>query len=336
MALVPRVGIVLFFILFLQEIWAERIHNTLNMPQLLLPYAASGSDPVNFTLKAVDGCYSWSSNRPDVVTVEPLYLDFDDENAKPYGKQCSRSAIVTVQRRQSEKQMAEVIAEEEVTGLLLECDVFVAKIERIDITSTSRELFLGEAPTVLEVQAFDAEDNMFSTLGALAFTWDLITVDGPSSVSANSIIRIMSFEDSTYETTPEIYGLEARSLRGSEVIIEPINTGTAKVRAKLRESIFEDVKPSTVKLVVLDKVLLRPAYDMYIMINTCVKYTVVRLRQGQATVLQMPSPQFQFKLMDNEAGYLDVQKSSVTGIKEGVTKIVLVDKSILLQKKHYL
>ncbi|EDO28443.1 predicted protein, partial [Nematostella vectensis] len=169
------------------------------------------------------------------------------------------------------------------TGLLLECDVFVAKIERIDITSTSRELFLGEAPTVLEVQAFDAEDNMFSTLGALAFTWDLITVDGPSSVSANSIIRIMSFEDSTYETTPEIYGLEARSLRGSEVIIEPINTGTAKVRAKLRESIFEDVKPSTVKLVVLDKVLLRPAYDMYIMINTCVKYTVVRLRQGQAT-----------------------------------------------------
>jgi nuclear pore complex protein Nup210 len=44
-----------------------------------------------------------------------------------------------------------------VTGILLECDVFVTKIEKIEVISTSRELFLGEAPTVLEVQAFDAE-----------------------------------------------------------------------------------------------------------------------------------------------------------------------------------
>lgn len=42
--------------------------------------------------------------------------------------------------------------------------MFVGKIEKIEVISTSRELFLGEAPTVLEVQAFDAEGIMYNDL----------------------------------------------------------------------------------------------------------------------------------------------------------------------------
>ena len=44
-----------------------------------------------------------------------------------------------------------------VTGLMLRCDVFVDKVHKIEITTTTRELLLGESPEVFDVQAFDEE-----------------------------------------------------------------------------------------------------------------------------------------------------------------------------------
>lgn len=42
-----------------------------------------------------------------------------------------------------------------VTGHVLRCDVFVNRINRIDITTTTRELLLGQSPELLDVQAYD-------------------------------------------------------------------------------------------------------------------------------------------------------------------------------------
>ena len=40
-------------------IHADQQQNTLNVPQVLLPYAPRGSVSTNFTLKAFQGCYQW-------------------------------------------------------------------------------------------------------------------------------------------------------------------------------------------------------------------------------------------------------------------------------------
>ena len=40
---------------------------------------------------------------------------------------------------------------------MLRCDVFVDKVHKIEITTTTRELLLGESPEVFDVQAFDEE-----------------------------------------------------------------------------------------------------------------------------------------------------------------------------------
>ena len=42
-----------------------------------------------------------------------------------------------------------------VTGHVLRCDVFVNRISRIEITTTTRELLLGQSPELLDVQAYD-------------------------------------------------------------------------------------------------------------------------------------------------------------------------------------
>ena len=38
---------------------ASSHENALNVPQLLLPYVAKGSEPTTFVLKALKGCFKW-------------------------------------------------------------------------------------------------------------------------------------------------------------------------------------------------------------------------------------------------------------------------------------
>lgn len=44
---------------FQGSVHGEQQQNTLNVPQVLLPYAPRGSVHTNFTLKALQGCYLW-------------------------------------------------------------------------------------------------------------------------------------------------------------------------------------------------------------------------------------------------------------------------------------
>ena len=72
------------------------------------------------------------------------------------------------------------------TGNILRADVFVNRINRIEITTTTREL-LGQSPELLDVIAFDDTGNLFSSLDGLVFDWELLTVSG--SIEASSVLR---------------------------------------------------------------------------------------------------------------------------------------------------
>ncbi|XP_068674449.1 nuclear pore membrane glycoprotein 210-like [Montipora foliosa] len=320
---------VLFSALLQRFILADQQQNTLNVPQVLLPFAPRGSVHINFTLKAFQGCYQWASNRPEVATIQPVYSSEEEESAKKLGRKCAREAMVTAQARLPERQMTEILAEEEVTGMVLRSDVAVDTIHKIEIMTTTRELLLGEPPEVCHIKAFDTEGNVFSSLEGIEVTWELKTVEGVGSVNAQSVLRFMQFELSSYETSPEIYSLEEKGVRGSSVVLEPINTGTAIVKAKLKDRAFANVTPAQVKVIVMDNVMLKPGCDVYIVINTSITYSVIRLRQGKATVVPMPSSQFEFQLSNTTVGKLDVKQSSVLGIELGYTKVTLVDKNML-------
>ena len=54
------------------------------------------------------------------------------------------------------------------TGNILCADVFVNRINHIEITTTG-ELLLGQSPELLDVIAFDDTGNLFSSLDGLVF-----------------------------------------------------------------------------------------------------------------------------------------------------------------------
>ena len=96
------------------------------------------------------------------------------------------------------------------TGLELRCDVFVDTIDHIEITTRTRELLLEEEPERFELQAFDDEGNMFSTVRGHEFSWTLLPDEEAvqQQPEPENILNFMPFEESTYSTDPIIRELE--------------------------------------------------------------------------------------------------------------------------------
>lgn len=110
------------------------IEITLNQPQVLLPANPESGVRANFTLKAVDGCFTWKSTRPEVASVRPLFLLPD----KP---QCSRHGVVTSETDAISRLSAVVLAEELISGHLLRCVIF----PRFQFKDTSTDYTTSES-----------------------------------------------------------------------------------------------------------------------------------------------------------------------------------------------
>ncbi|XP_014675942.1 PREDICTED: nuclear pore membrane glycoprotein 210-like [Priapulus caudatus] len=297
----------------------------LNVPRVLLPYCISVS--TNFTLEVTDGCYTWQSSRPDVATVTPI-------DPEP-GTSCATKAIVSSVWKQPVRMTSIILGQETGTGQVLRCDVIVDKIHRLEIVTTTRELFLEDAPELFELRAFNDQDDTFSSLEGLAFQWNLIsnTDSGQDNyVDANSVLRVLTFEESPYETPHYIDMLERQGLQGHMCLVEGIKTGSAKVTVKLRHPAYKAVNASTVALIVVANLMLNPAHDVYLLQHTSVAYRVELIKQGRAHEISMPSQQYYLELTDTSIGSLEVDTSTVTGLKYGNTEIVLKDRNINIKE----
>ncbi|PIK62156.1 putative nuclear pore membrane glycoprotein [Apostichopus japonicus] len=250
----------------------------LNVPRIMLPYYATTA--INFTLEAAEGCYRWRSLNPEFVSVQPI-------GSKP-GRECSTRAVVTAVSTHPSQKTTVVYAEEEGSGLSLRCDVIVAKIVFIDIVTTTRILYLGDSPEEFEVRALDDKGNTFSSLEGLEFEWALLSDDtAPTVIDAKSILKFVTFQDSKYSALSHIAKFEAKDKQGDRILIEGLRAGSAKVETRLKAEVFQDVKPSVVRLIVIDHLMLNPSQDIYILVYCQVQFYVEKLRQGKVTGNEM-------------------------------------------------
>lgn len=68
--------------------------------------------------------------------------------------------MVTTRSREKRRHTALVLAEDLSTGEILRCDVIVDVIEQLGVLTTTRELFLEEAPETFELWAQDSQGNI--------------------------------------------------------------------------------------------------------------------------------------------------------------------------------
>ncbi|XP_076874918.1 nuclear pore membrane glycoprotein 210 [Brachyhypopomus gauderio] len=303
----------------------------LNIPKVLLPLARGTK--INFTLEATEGCYRWSSNRPEVASIEAVDVSERD---------CSQRAVLQARSTQPARLTSIILAEDVVTGQVLRCDAIVDIINEIQIVSTTRELHLEDSPLRLKIHALDSEGNTFSTLAGLAFDWSLVkgTEMATFPDSYNSL-RVLKFSESTYTPPSYISEMERVGKQGDVILVSGIKTGHAKLKATLQEALYTNVGAAEVKLLILENLLLSPAYDVYLLAGTSIKYKVQKIRQGKITELAMPCDQYEFNLKNDvvaaggdprsAVAELDQTTSTVLALQHGHTNVVLEHKSLGLK-----
>ncbi|XP_017690370.1 PREDICTED: nuclear pore membrane glycoprotein 210 [Lepidothrix coronata] len=301
----------------------------LNTPKVLLPFTRGTR--VNFTLQASEGCYRWSSSRPEVASVEPLGQD-----------ECSQRALVQARSSQPTRLTSIIFAEDTGTGQVLRCDAIVDLIHGIQIVSTTRELYLEDSPLQLKILALDSEGNTFSTLAGLVFDWTIVKDPEAGGFSdSHSALRILKFLESTYIPPSYILEMEKVAKQGDTILVSGMKTGSSKLKARLQESVYKDVHPAEVRLLILENILLNPVYDIYLLVGTSIQYRVQKMRQGKITEIAMPSEQYELQLQNHildpegdparPVASLDRATSTVTALQQGHTNLLLVHKSIHMQ-----
>ncbi|XP_044066781.1 nuclear pore membrane glycoprotein 210 isoform X1 [Siniperca chuatsi] len=304
----------------------------LNIPKVLLPLARSTK--INFTLETTEGCYRWSSTRPEVASIQAV----DEESSRG----CSRRAVLQALSTQPSRLTSIILAEDVVTGQVLRCDAIVDIISEIQIVSTTRELHLEDSPLALKIHALDSEGNTFSTLAGLVFDWTLVKdVDVNGFSDSYNSLRVLKFSESTYTPLGYISEMERVGKQGDIILVSGLKTGHAKLKAKIQEPLYKDVGAAEVRLLILENILLSPAHDVYLLAGTSIRYKVLKIRQGTITELSMPCDQYELHLQNSVVGpngnqdvavaSLDQSTSIVTAVQLGHINVVLDHKSLRMQ-----
>lgn len=290
----------------------------LNVPRVLLSY--NYEVPSNFTLKVIEGgCYDWRSTRGGEVVVRPV---------QGAGGDCSTEAVVSAVTRSPARQTAIILATDNASGVTLRCDVIIDSISRLEIVTTTRELYVEEAPEEFEVRAYDDLGNEFSSLNGLKFEWQLEDVAGQQgAVPAHTVLRFIRFSDSPYESSNNIRALEQRGEQGSRVLIEGRQTGLGRLKAAIPHPSYQSLPPSAVTLMVIANLLLEPQ-DVYVLPDTAVPYTVLHLKHGLLHPVPLRPSHYYLQVADTDVAELQSDGITVLSHVLGQTKVMLFDRNV--------
>ncbi|CAD7078083.1 unnamed protein product [Hermetia illucens] len=289
----------------------------LNYPRVLLPIFDKIS--INFTLEVIEqGCFKWDTSRHDLIQITPVYDTFDGE--------CSSKAVVTVLTREKRRNTAIVLAEELRTGDTLRCDVILDVIDKLGVLTTTRELFLEEAPETFELWAQDSQGNAFTTLEGVEFTWAISSVNGYNSdQSWQQVLRFLTFTESNYHEVPKsLEKFEAQGIKGYMVLLEGSNTGTARVTVRMPYPEYSHVPTIEVNIMVLANIILDPT-DAHILMGDTINFRILQLKQGKLHEITLNS---QYYLEIEDERIAEITGNKATGLRLGRSVVRLRDRNV--------
>lgn len=174
-----------------------------------------------------------------------------------------------------------MLAEDLATGEVLRCDVILDVIDKLGVLTTTRELYLEEAPETFELWAQDSQGNAFTTLEGIEFNWKISSqnpVDGKDTGNWQQVLRFLRFSESKYhDVPPSVEKFDRLGLRGYMVLLEGFNTGWAKVSVHLPYQEYSNsVAPIEVNIMVLANIILDPS-DVHIMVGDSISFKILQV-----------------------------------------------------------
>eukprot|EP01083_Nonionella_stella_P015319 42851_1 len=143
---------------------------------LLLPYSSHYEhSPAQFKITAhggpSNGCIQWNvvpeKHVIDIIPIQSITQHHRDE-CPP--NTFNAAIIKAVSPPQNGRTSATIIATVPKTGQSAECEVFIDKIHRLQVATSTRLIYLGKYESIA-VNGFDDKGNKFTTLQGIAMKW---------------------------------------------------------------------------------------------------------------------------------------------------------------------
>lgn len=127
---------------------------------------------------------------------------------------------------------------------------------------------------------YSSKGNAFTTLEGVEFNWKISSqnpVEGRER-DWQRVLRFLRFAESKYHDVPStVENFDRIGLRGYMVLLEGINTGSAKVRVELPYTEYQHVEPLEVNIVVLANIILEPS-DVHILVGDSISFRILQVR----------------------------------------------------------
>ncbi|KAH6830507.1 embryo defective 3012 [Perilla frutescens var. hirtella] len=277
--------------------------------------------PVEYRLQGTDGCFKWSWDHHDILSVLP---EFNTSS------RCSTSARLRSIAPYGGRKETAVYATDLNSGMMIRCKVYVDTISRIQIFHNSVKLDLDGLAT-LRVRAFDSEDNVFSSLVGLQFMWKLM----PETHGLSHSLVHVPLKDSPLSDCSGFCGdldiqvkLEESGVFSDFYVVKGTEIGHEIVSVSLLEpSVGHYV--DNIALTVAEAMSLDPPSPVHVLIGAVVRYTLKVIRSNIPHVVSLPSPFHQWSVLNSSVAHVDRAMGTVHASNLGVTAVAVEDTRVV-------
>ncbi|KAG2392151.1 hypothetical protein C9374_012403 [Naegleria lovaniensis] len=283
-------------------------------------------------------CFYWTTLHPELVTLVPVNKISDDH--KVGGSQvmtCSQEIQVIPKGFHSKAQVAIVTAHRHhpssgSSGATAFCEVFIDSISQVKLQTTVRKLTINELET-LQVDGFDAEGNIFSSLTGLSFVWKS---EGLSGHKKKGLIELIDINDESVHFFDEKKRIK-RGVGSHDVIIaKGLQSGEVSVSVSLKSTQKEGVTLSdTVTISVTDSFMLKPKNEMRVVPGTVIPFELYIKKyseKNQFELIPMPNRNYEWLSLNKAVGEIAPSTGVFKAIDLGSTNIMAQDVTFNLNK----
>ena len=234
---------------------------------------------------------------------------------------CSQECIVSVTMNGIEKRSSSIIiAEDLISGRKVRCEVYVDKISRIEIETTSRRMYHDDIEEI-GVLAFDSIGNLFSTLEGLQFQWSIVSVNKNTATPA---LKVVPFRESSIEVSDILLEMEKQDKESYSILVKGVESGKVYVNSRLIELGYSSVEQSSVMISVLEfqRLELHPQYPVYLAPGTMIQYELHTYKNDFTRTIPMPNSQFSWISSQSNVATVDTS-GLVYASKLGSTDIIV-------------
>ncbi|OMO59291.1 Bacterial Ig-like, group 2 [Corchorus capsularis] len=275
------------------------------------------TNPVEYRLQGSDGCFKWSWDHHEILSVLPEY------NAT---NRCSTSARLRSIAPYSGRKETAVYATDVYTGIVIRCKVFIDNFDRIQIFHNSIKLDLDGLAT-LRVRAFDSEDNVFSSLVGLQFMWQLM----PKTSGSHHHLAHVPLKDSPLSDCGGLCGdldiqieLEEKGVFSDLFVVRGIHIGHENVSVQLLEPPLKGMDDKIV-LTVAEAMSLDPPSPVFVLINATLCYSLKVIRGPVPQEVTLPSPHHRWSVSNFSVAQVDSKMGVINALTLGETTVIVED-----------